>query len=421
MLTESNLQSLAEEVIARCRRLASFSEDTDGTRRTFLSPPMRDCHRDVSSWMKTLGMTVPVDAVGNLRGFYPATSPGAPRLLIGSHLDTVPNAGAFDGILGVVLAVGLVKSLEGMKLPFGIEAVGFSEEEGVRFGVPFIGSRALVGRVDEELLGRKDANGISVRKAIHDFGLNPNDISTAALGDDVLGYIEFHIEQGPVLESLGRPLGVVEAIVGQNRLELNFSGQANHAGTTPMNLRRDALAAAAEWIVTVENLAKQTPGVVATVGFLEAKPGATNVIAGEARATLDIRHASDRTRTEALDELIRQAESIAGRRGLTVRWRTLLAQHAVAMDPFLTDQIQHAIQKTGCEPHRMASGAGHDAMILAEKVPAAMIFLRTPGGISHDPAESVHLDDVAKALECGHHLLKQLAASHEFLGRTCRA
>ncbi len=421
MLTESNLQSLAEQVIARCRRLASFSEDTGGTRRTFLSPPMRDCHRDVSSWMKTLGMTVPIDAVGNLRGFYPATSPGAPRILIGSHLDTVPNAGAFDGILGVVLAVALVKSLEGMKLPFGIEAVGFSEEEGVRFGVPFIGSRALVGRVDEELLGRKDANGISVRKAIHDFGLNPNDISTAALGDDVLGYIEFHIEQGPVLESLGRPLGVVEAIVGQNRLELTFSGQANHAGTTPMNLRRDALAAAAEWIVTVENLAKQTPEAVATVGFVEAKPGATNVIAGEARATLDIRHASDRARTEALDELIRQAESIAGRRGLTVKWRTLLAQHAVAMDPFLTDQIQQAIQKTGCDPHRMASGAGHDAMILAEKVPAAMIFLRTPEGISHDPAESVHLDDVAKALECGRHLLTQLAGSQEFLGRTCRA
>jgi len=421
VLTENNLQSLAEEVIARCRKLASFSEDTGGTRRTFLSPPIRDCHREVSSWMKALGMSVQVDAVGNLRGFYPASSPGAPRLLIGSHLDTVPNAGAFDGILGVVLAVALVKSLGGMKLPFGIEAVGFSEEEGVRFGVPFIGSRALVGRVDEELLGRKDANGISVRKAIYDFGLNPNDISAAALGDDVLGYIEFHIEQGPVLESLGRPLGVVEAIAGQNRLELTFSGQANHAGTTPMNLRRDALAAAAEWIVTVENLAKQTPGVVATVGFVEAKPGATNVIAGEARATLDIRHASDRTRTEALDELIRQAESIAGRRGLTVKWRTLLAQHAVAMDPFLTDQIQHAIQKTGCEPHRMASGAGHDAMILAEKVPAAMIFLRTPEGISHDPAESVHLDDVAKALECGHHLLTQLAASHEFLGRTCRA
>jgi len=421
VLTTTDFTDLAEEVIARCRKLATFSEDAGGTRRTFLSPPMRDCHREVSSWMKLLGMSVSVDAVGNLRALYSAASAGASRILIGSHLDTVPNAGAFDGILGVVLAVAVVKSLDGMKLPFGIEAVGFSEEEGVRFGVPFIGSRALVGRVDEELLGRKDEHGISVRKAIQDFGLNPNDISKAALRDDVLGYIEFHIEQGPVLENLGRPLGIVEAIVGQNRLEFAFSGQTNHAGTTPMNLRRDALAAAAEWIVAVENLARRTAGIVATVGFVEAKPGATNVIAGEARATLDIRHASDRERSEALDELIRQAESIATRRGVTVKWRTLLAQHAVAMDSFLTEQIALAIQKAGCEPHRMASGAGHDAMILAEKVPAAMVFLRTPAGISHDPAEYVRLDDVALALECGNHLLKQLAASQEFLGRTCRA
>jgi len=421
VLTTTGFTDLAEEVIARCRKLATFSEDTGGTRRTFLSAPMKDCHREVSSWMKVLGMNVSVDVAGNSRGIYPAASPGSPRILMGSHLDTVPNAGAFDGILGVVLAVAVVKSLDGMKLPFGIEVVGFSEEEGVRFGVPFIGSRALVGRVDEELLGRKDELGISVRGAIQDFGLNPNEISKAALRDDVLGYIEFHIEQGPVLENLGRPLGIVEAIVGQNRLEFAFSGQTNHAGTTPMNLRRDALAAAAEWIVAVENLARRTAGIVATVGFVEAKPGATNVIAGEARATLDIRHASDRERSEALDELIRQAESIATRRGVTVKWRTLLAQHAVAMDSFLTEQIALAIQKAGCEPHRMASGAGHDAMILAGKVPAAMVFLRTPGGISHDPAESVHLDDVALALECGNHLLKQLAASQEFLGRTCRA
>jgi allantoate deiminase len=419
--TSGGFTKLAEEVIARCRKLASFSEDPGGTRRTFLSAPMRDCHREVSLWMKTLGMNVSVDAVGNLRGFYSATSSGAPRVLIGSHLDTVPNAGAFDGILGVVLAIGLVKSLEGLQLPFGIEVLGFSEEEGVRFGVPFIGSRALVGRVDEELLGRKDANGISVRKAIQDFGLNPDETSRAALRDDVLGFLEFHIEQGPVLENLGWPLGVVEAIVGQNRLEFTFSGQSNHAGTTPMSLRHDALAAAAEWIVAVESLARRTTGIVATVGFVEAKPGAMNVIAGEARATLDIRHVSDSARTEALDELIRLAESIAARRGVTAKWRTLLAQHAVAMDPFLAEQIDLAVQKAGCEPHRMASGAGHDAMILAEKVPAAMFFLRTPGGISHDPAESVHLDDVAKALECGNHLLTQLATSQEFLGRTCRA
>jgi len=419
--TTSGFANLAAEVIARCRKLASFSEDAGGTRRTFLSAPMRDCHLEIAGWLEPLGTQVHVDAVGNLRGFCPGVSLRVPRILVGSHLDTVPNAGAFDGILGVVLAVGLVKSLEGMKLPFGIEVVGFSEEEGVRFGVPFIGSRALVGRVDEELLGRKDERGISVRKAIQDFGLSPNEISKAVLSDDVLGYIEFHIEQGPVLEHLGRPLGVVEAIVGQNRLEFTFSGQANHAGTTPMNLRHDALAAVAEWILAVESLAQSTPGIVATVGFVEARPGATNVIAGETRATLDIRHASDRARTEALDELIRRAESSAARRGATVKWRTLLAQHAVAMDPFLTEQIEHAIQKAGCEPHRMASGAGHDAMILAEKIPAAMIFLRTPGGISHDPSESVHLDDVARALDCGRHLLTQLAASQEFLGRTCRA
>jgi allantoate deiminase len=408
-------------MVARCRKLASFSEDAGGTRRPFLSPPMHDCHREVSGWMKRLGMTVSVDAVGNLRGFYRGASLGAPRILIGSHLDTVPNAGAYDGILGVVLAVGLVESLEGSTLPFAIEIIGFSEEEGVRFGVPFIGSRALVGRVDEELLGRKDEHGISVRESIHNFGLNANEISKAALRDDVLGYIEFHIEQGPVLENLGRPLGVVEAIVGQNRLEFTFSGRANHAGTTPMHLRHDALATAAEWIVTVEAVARQTPGLVATVAFIEAKPGATNVIAGEARATLDIRHASDQIRAQSLDDLTRQAQAIATKRGLSVTWRTLLGQNAVPMDPFLTSQIEQAIRNSGCEPYRMPSGAGHDAMILAEKVPAAMIFLRTPGGISHDPAESVHLDDVAKALECGLHLLTQLAASQEFLGRTCRA
>ena len=421
MLKIGGFANLAEEVTVRCRKLASFSEDAGSTKRTFLSAPMRDCHAEISSWMKALNMTVSVDAVGNLRGFYPGTSPGAPRILVGSHLDTVPNAGAFDGILGVVLAVGLVESLADRKLPFGIEVIGFSEEEGVRFDVPFIGSRALVGQIDQELLDRKDGDGISVRKAIQDFGLNPNEISRAAFGDDVLAYIEFHIEQGPVLERLGRPLGVVEGIVGQSRVEFTFSGQANHAGTTPMNLRHDALAAAAEWILAVENLAQRTPGIVSTVGFLEAKPGATNVIAGEARAMLDIRHASDGARTEALDELIRQADSMAARRGVTLRWRTLLAQHAVAMDSFLVAQIGHAIQKAGCEPHRMASGAGHDAMILAEKIPAAMIFLRTPGGISHDPLESVYLEDVAKALECGLHLLTQLAASREFLGRTCRA
>ena len=278
-----------------------------------------------------------------------------------------------------------------------------------------------MGRLDDDLLSRHDAQGISVREAIHNYGLHPQETPAAQLKEDVLAFLEFHIEQGPVLESLGRPLGVVEAIVGQNRLEFTFSGRANHAGTTPMHLRHDALAAAAEWIVAVETAAKQTPDLVATVGFVAAKPGAVNVIPGETQATLDLRHPSDSVRTEALDDLIRQAQAIAAKRGVAATWRMLLAQNAVAMDPFLTNQIENTIRLAGCEPHRMNSGAGHDAMILAEKVPAAMIFLRSPGGISHDPAESVHVGDVATALDCGRHLLTQLASSQEFLGRTCRA
>jgi len=364
---------------------------------------------------------VTIDAAGNLRGLYAAAQSAAPKLLLGSHLDTVPNAGAFDGVLGVVIAVALLESLEGRRLPFGIEAVGFSEEEGVRFGTPFIGSRALVGRLDEELLNRQDTNGISVRTAIKNFGLDPAQIPRAELQDDTLAYLEFHIEQGPVLESLGLPLGVVEAIAAQTRMEFVFVGRANHAGTTPMHLRHDAIAAAAEWIVCVERTAHNNPGLVATVGHIEAKPGATNVIAAKARVTLDVRHKSDDVRDRAADSLIRMAREIAERRALTLRESVLLNQRAVAMDPFLVDQIQEAIRSTGCQPHRMTSGAGHDAMILAEKIPAAMIFLRSPGGLSHDPAESVETEDVAKALACGLHLLEQLASSSEFQKRMCRA
>jgi allantoate deiminase len=411
----------AGEVIARCQRLAALSEDSFGTRRTFLSPPMRDCHQEIARWLEPLGVQVQIDAAGNLRGVYPASQPNAPRLVIGSHLDTVPNSGAYDGVLGVLLAVALLEELHGRRLPFAIEVVGFSEEEGVRFGIPFIGSRALVGRLDGELLAARDSRGVSVRDAIEHFGLNSGEISKAEIQSDTLGYLEFHIEQGPVLETLHLPLAAVEAIVGQSRLEFTFLGRANHAGTTPMHLRFDAIAGAAEWIAAVEHGATQVPGLVATVGKIEAKPGATNVIAAEARLTLDVRHRSDETRTRAVDDLIRQAHEIAARRRLSVRQNDLLSQRAVAMDSFLVSEIEQAIAKTGCKPHRMVSGAGHDAMIVAEKVPSAMIFLRTPGGISHDPAESVIREDVEKAIECGLHLLNHLATSPEFHQRTNRA
>lgn len=411
----------ASEVVARCQKLARFSEDIAGTRRTFLSAPMRDCHEQITKWMKAAGAKVSVDAAGNLRGLYPAAQSNAPRLLFGSHLDTVPNAGAYDGVLGVVLAIALLEALEGKRLPFGIEVVCFSEEEGIRFGTPFIGSRALVGRLDQEILNCRDANGVSIRAAIEDYGLNPEEIPGAALKDDSFAYFEFHIEQGPVLEALGRPLGVVEAITGQTRMEFRFLGRANHAGTTPMHLRHDAIAGAAEWISAVERMAKGDPDLVATVGRIEAKPGATNVIAGEALLSLDLRHKADEVRARIQVVLVRQAEEIAQRRALSVQSRVLLNQRAVAMDAFLVGQIEESIRKTGCHPHRMVSGAGHDAMIIAEKIPAAMIFLRTPGGISHDPAESVEIEDVARALECGLHLLDRMGSSSERPKRMGRA
>ena len=312
--------------MARCQQLARFSERSGSIHRTFLSAPMRDVHREITAWLQSLDAEVSIDAAGNVRGFYAGTHSQAPRLLIGSHLDTVPNAGAYDGILGVVLAVCLLEALDREKLPFAIEVVGFSEEEGVRFGEPFIGSGALVGRLDEHLLNRQDSKGVSVRQAIRDFGLRPEDISEARVHSDTLAYLEFHIEQGPVLESLTRPLGAVEAIAGQSRLEFTFLGKSNHAGTTPMHLRRDAVAAAAEWISAVEQFAQNVPGLVATVGKIEARPGATNVIAGEVLLTLDVRHSSDEVRARAVQDLIRKAEEIVQRRRLSMSRRMFSAK-----------------------------------------------------------------------------------------------
>jgi allantoate deiminase len=321
----------------------------------------------------------------------------------------VPDAGFYDGVLGVVLGAALIESLNRKRLPFAIELVGFSEEEGVRFGVPFLGSCALVGRLDEEMLSRRDNDGITVRAAIEQFGLNPAELHQARLDGGILGYVEFHIEQGPVLEKLGLPLGVVETVAGQSKLQLSFLGCANHAGTTPMCLRHDALAGAAEWIIAVEQHGRRVPGLVATVGTIDARPGATNVIAGEVRLTVDVRHGRDEIRIATVETLIQRAEQIATRRGLLVRQQTLAQQATVPMNARLVSLADEAVRRTGSQPHRMISGAGHDAMILAEHLPCVMIFLRTPGGISHSPEERVNPTDVEKALEAGVNLLELLA------------
>jgi allantoate deiminase len=403
---------MMSDVIGRCRLLAKLSEEPGFTTRTFLSKPMRAVHSQLRGWMERTGMSVVVDHAGNLRGVYPSTRPGARRLFIGSHLDTVPRAGAFDGILGVVLGIALIESLGGRHLPFAIEVIGFSEEEGVRFGVPFIGSRALIGDVDDELLARHDATGINVGEAIAQFGLDPRRIDQARAGDDSLGYLEFHIEQGPVLESLNLPLGVVEAIAGQSRLDVDFQGKANHAGTTPMNLRQDALTGAAEWITTAERETRAVEGAVATVGRVNVSPGASNVIAGSAKTSLDVRHVKDAVRHDLVRRLLRSAEQIAAGRCLTVSWEERLDQPAVEMDPALVQVVERAVTATGRPIYRMASGAGHDAMIVARRMPAAMLFLRSPGGISHHPDESVLAGDVGDAIEVGMKVLEELEQRH---------
>jgi allantoate deiminase len=404
----ARISSVAQEAIDRCRMLAELSEEPGFTTRTFLSEPMHRVHARLRDWMVQAGMSVSTDNAGNLRGCYAADSKPAPRLWIGSHLDTVPRAGAFDGVLGVVLGVALVELLAGHRMAFNIEVIGFSEEEGVRFGVPFIGSRALVGDTDAELLARQDATGTSIREAIAGFGLDPSRISEGEPGKDALGYLEFHIEQGPVLESLNLPLGVVEAIAGQSRLELNFKGQANHAGTTPMSLRRDALTGASEWIGAVERDACAVAGLVATVGRAEVSPGAGNVIAGAVRASLDVRHSDDVVRRAAVTRLLLCAAQIATRRGLILSWEPRLDQSAAAMDEDLTRILDRAVMKAGFPAHRMTSGAGHDAMIVARSMPAAMLFLRSPGGVSHHPDETVLAADVAAAINSGMRFLEEL-------------
>jgi allantoate deiminase len=365
----------AREVIRRCHELAEFTDEPGHITRTFLSPAMRAAYARAGEWMREAGLSVTIDAAGNLHG---ARGEG-PRLMIGSHLDTVPHAGAFDGPLGVMIGIALAERCGGP-----LEVVAFSEEEGVRFGIPFIGSRALAG----DPVTRPD-----VLAAIRDFGLDPG----APVSLNARAYLEFHIEQGPVLESLDLPVAVVDSIAGQSRFEVRFTGRSNHAGTTPMHLRQDALAGAAQWIGLVERKAVAA-GVVATVGAIAAEPGAANVIAGAARATLDVRHARDDLRLQAVECILGGAREIAIQRGLSVEWESKLDQPAVAMR---CEELERAVRTAGYPVHRMTSGAGHDAMILARKLDAAMLFVRSPRGISHHPDETVREEDVAAALAVG--------------------
>ena len=400
----------ARRVIEDCRTIATMSEEPGRITRRFLTPPVREVHEFLRARMESLGMAVWVDAVGNLRGLWRPDSGQNKRLILGSHIDTVPDAGAFDGVLGVVLALELVGSANEVSLPLALEVIAFSEEEGVRFGFPFIGSRAVAGRFDAAILEFVDARGISIRQAIEAYGLESNTISDVVAGDDVVGFVEFHIEQGPVLEAEGLSVAAVTSIVGQTRLDLKFTGHANHAGTTPMHLRRDALAAAAEWIAMVEPLARRTEGLVATVGKLNVLPNAGNVIPGVVEVSLDVRHVHDSVRRTAVDELLGAAAAIATRRELKFESMLKMDEASVPMDERLTAFMVEAIEAAALPAKAIPSGAGHDAMIMAGRMPTAMLFLRSPGGISHHPDENVREEDVEAALRVGEKFLERLAA-----------
>jgi allantoate deiminase len=398
-MSSSVLRDRAQKIIDRCRELARITDTPGQTTRLFLSPATRDAHRLLLAWMREAELEGRVDDAGNLRGLRLAANRSARRAVLFSHIDTVPDAGAFDGPLGVLLTLEAVTMLASEPLPFSVEVIAFSEEEGIRFGFPFFGSMAATGQVVPATLERRDAKGVSVQEALYAFGLRPQNIAqSCALAPGTFAALEVHIEQGPVLEAENLSIGVVESIVGQSRFELIFNGQANHAGTTPMRLRHDALVAAAHWVTEVERYAAGYQQLVATVGQLEVSPGAVNVVPGSVRATLDVRHPKDESRHAAVANLLTKAELAGAQRGVRVSAKAMSKQAAVPMNRELTDQLQNAAKRAGHETLAMFSGAGHDAMILAPHVPTTMLFVRSPGGLSHHPNEAVRVEDVEAAL-----------------------
>ena len=385
-------------IMERCDALARHSELPGGLTRVFLSPEARAATDKVLGWMREAGMQASLDAIGNAAGRYEGERPGLPCLMLGSHLDTVRDAGKYDGMLGVITAIECVSFLNSKKkkLPFAIEVVGFGDEEGVRFGTTLLGSRAVAGIFDSKALEAIDSSGKSMSAALKEFGLDPSRIrELARRKGDVLAYAELHIEQGPVLESEGLPVGVVTAINGFSRLRATLRGAAGHAGTVPMNLRRDALAGAAECVLATERVAKSHPELVGTVGRIEAKPGAINVIPGEVMFTIDVRAPRDDLRHQAVASIRREVEGIAEGRKLECHIENLQEFGVTTCAPWLMEQMDKAVARQGFSVRRLPSGAGHDGMALGAITDICMLFVRCKGGISHSPLESITESDAA--------------------------
>jgi len=389
--------SLGDEIVGRINELAAISETPEHLTRIFLTREHRAAADLILGWMRSAGMRAQLDAIGNVCGRYEGERPGLPCLMLGSHYDTVRDAGKWDGPLGLITAIACVADLNrrGRRLPFAVEVTGFADEEGVRFASTLLGSRAVAGTFVESVLGAKDSDGISMRDALVQFGLDPDHIGAAARApSELLAYVELHIEQGPVLEGLKLPVGVVSAIAGATRLAASLTGMAGHAGTVPMPLRRDALAGAAECIVEIEEFCRtDEDGLVGTVGYIHAMPGATNVIPGQAAFTIDIRAPTDAHRNLAVADIVRRIENIAKRRKLKLQLDVTHENRSVPCAPWLKSQLAQAVAGEGFRTFELPSGAGHDGMAMIDIADVAMLFVRCRGGISHHPDEHVDVAD----------------------------
>jgi allantoate deiminase len=404
-------------LMARLEALARFTEVPGQLTRRYLSPAHVAAMREVEAWMRQAGMGVHTDALLSVIGRYEGHATGAPAIMLGSHIDTVVDAGKYDGALGVLAAIAAVAELarRGERLDHAIEVAAFGEEEGSRFPTHLLTSSALAGAAKPALLDMKDGDGISVREALAAAGGDAKAFRTCARKKgDLAAYLELHIEQGPVLDDRGLRLAAVTAINGSMRYLITVRGFAGHAGTVPMASRRDALSAASEMILAIEKLAGATPDLVATVGRIKALPGATNVIPGSVEFSIDMRGPSDAIRRRAGKALVSALRGIASRRSVDLEAETYQENPAVGLDARVIDTVADAVAACGQEPLRLASGAGHDAMIMQKLCPSGMIFLRCKDGISHNPAESISVEDadlgVAVLLEATRLLDRRLPA-----------
>jgi len=377
--------------------LAAWSDDVGALTCAYMTEAHRKTAAQLAQWMREAGMEVEIDPVGNVVGRYKSDRPGAKTLLTGSHYDTVRNGGKYDGREGILLPIAVVKYLHqrGERLPFNLEIIGFSEEEGVRYASTFLGSTAVIGEFDLSLLDKTDAQGISMREALTAAGHDVNRIaSVARKPEDILGFVEVHIEQGPVLLNEGLPVGVVTSIAGSCRYQVELTGLASHAGTTPMTMRKDAAAAAAEIVLYVEQRCNREPSLVGTVGQLQVPDGSVNVIPGACKLSLDIRAADDATRDAAVGDILNQAEAICARRQIQLKVTRIMQAPAAPCAAWLVEQFAAATARAGVDVHYLPSGAGHDAMALARMTDVAMLFTRCGnGGISHNPLETMTADD----------------------------